>query len=87
MINKFFRILTVFIIINLLFSVFLYSWATNQDIGDLPSKPVDRFTSILFMNISTFTLTGASNKVKSKRIQILMSIYMLVVFAALISFT
>ena len=87
MINKFVRIFTLFTIINFLFSFFIYSWATNQDIGDLPSNPVDRFTSILFMNISTFTLTGSSKPVKSKRAQILMSIYMLVVFAALISFT
>jgi hypothetical protein len=87
MLRKFFRILSVFIIINIIFSGFLYSWATNQDIDNLPSKPIDRFTSILFMNISTFTLTGASHPVKSKRTQILMSLYMLIVFAALISFT
>lgn len=37
------------------------------------------------MNISTFTLTGASKPIKSKRAQILMSLYMLIVFATVVS--
>lgn len=83
--NRFSRIFTVFILLNIFFSLFVYSWATNEDIGELPSKPLDRFSSIFYMNISTFTLTGSSKPIKSKRAQILMSMYMLIVFSALVS--
>lgn len=83
--NRVFRIFTGFILLNILFSLFVYSWATNEDIGELPSKPLDRFTNIFHMNISTFTLTGSSKPIKSKKAQILMSLYMLIVFATLVS--
>ena len=82
--NAFAKLFSTFIAINLAFLLFIYSWATNQDIVGLPSKPVDRFTEIFFMNISIFTLTGSAKTIKSKRVQILMSLYMLFVFTALI---
>lgn len=83
--NRIFRILMGFILLNILFSLFVYSWARDEDIGELPSKPLDRFSTIFHMNISTFTLTGSNKPIKSKRAQILMSLYMLIVFATVVS--
>ena len=82
--KTFAKLFSTFIAINIVFSLFIYSWATDRDIVGLSSKPVDRFTEIFFMNISIFTLTGSTKTIKSKRVQILMSLYMLFVFTALI---
>ena len=73
--KTFSKLFSTFIAINLAFSLFIYSWATDRDIVGLSSKPVDRFTEIFFMNISIFTLTGSTKTIKSKRVQILMSLY------------
>lgn len=82
--KTFAKLLSTFIAFNIVFSLFIYSWATSQDIEGLSSKPVDRFTEIFFMNISIFTLTGSGKNIKSKRAQILLSLYMLLVFTAVI---
>ena len=82
--KTFAKLFSTFIAFNIVFSLFIYSWATNQDIVGLSSKPVDRFTEIFFMNISIFTLTGSGKTIKSKRAQILLSLYMLLVFTAII---
>ena len=82
--KTFAKLLSTFIAVNIMFSLFIYSWATDKDIEGLPSKPVDRFTEIFYMNISIFTLAGSGKTIKSKRVQILLSLYMLFVFTALI---
>jgi len=78
------HLFATFIAFNLVFSLFIFSWATGEDIEGLSLKPVDRFSEIFLMTISSFTLAGSTHRLKSKKIQFLMSLYMLFIFSALI---
>jgi hypothetical protein len=78
------HLFSTFFAFNIVFSFFIFSWATDEDIEGLSLKPLDRFSEIFLMNISTFTLAGCTHRLKSKKIQFIMSLYMLFIFSALI---
>lgn len=82
--NTFAKLFLYFIAFNVAFALFIFSWATDEDIEGLSLKPIDKFSEIFLMTISTFTLAGSTHRLKSKKIQYLMSLYMLFVFSALI---
>ncbi len=69
------------VLINLLFTAFLYSWVTDDDIVGLPSDAAGRFGSLFFFSISTFTSTGDGTvAAHSTRARMVLSTYMLGTF-------
>jgi hypothetical protein len=92
-INEFIRVFSVIVIVNILFSLFVLSWATDDDINGLPpllnknNNKSDRLISLFYFGISTFTTTGYGDVyAKSSRMKILMSLYMILVVSASASF-
>ena len=92
-IKEFIRVFSVIVIVNILFSIFVLSWATDDDINGLPpllnknNNKSDRLISLFYFGISTFTTTGYGDVyAKSSRMKILMSLYMILVVSASASF-
>ena len=93
-INEFIRVFSVIVIVNILFSIFVLSWATDDDINGLPpllnkngKNKSDRLIALFYYGISTFTTTGYGDVyAKSSRMKILMSLYMIIVVSASASF-
>jgi hypothetical protein len=97
-INEFIRVFSVIVIVNILFSIFVLSWATDDDINGLPpllnkndknnnNIISDRLITLFYYGISTFTTTGYGDVyAKSSRMKILMSLYMILVVSASASF-
>jgi len=100
-INEFIRVFSVIVIVNILFSIFVLSWATDDDINGLPPllnkngkndsnkyyNISDRLIALFYFGISTFTTTGYGDVyAKSSRMKILMSLYMILVVSASASF-
>jgi voltage-gated potassium channel len=52
------QLLVTLIIVNLIFSVFLYSWVTDDDIKNLPKEPRERFMALFYYTVTTSTSTG-----------------------------
>ena len=85
--KKFFISVRYVIIINLIFSLILYSFVTDDDLNNIPKRPVDRFISLFYFLITTFTTTGYGDiYAKSNRMKILISCYMIFVFSLTVSF-
>ena len=45
-------LLVLLLVVNVIFSAFLYSWVTDEDITNLPKKPSERFMALLYYNVS-----------------------------------
>lgn len=59
------------------FAAFLSTWVTDDDISGLPKGGVDRFMTLLYFSVTTFTSTGYGDIApKSKRARLVMSAYM-----------
>lgn len=87
------EILTIFtgsLLINIVFAIFLYSWVTDKDIENLPKEPLDRFLTLFFVAITSFTTIGFGEygnvRVQSRRLKIIITIYILLVFSGAASF-
>jgi hypothetical protein len=77
MISKIIKYLFYILIINIIFSLFLYYWATDNDIN-INKSGYSRFIDILYYSISTFTTTGYGDiYAKSNRMKIIISSYMI----------
>jgi hypothetical protein len=80
--------ISIFIIaVNVLLSLFLFLWATDDDINGLPNNNIDRFISLFYYSITTFTTTGFGDVyAKSNRMKLLSSLYMILIFSVTGSF-
>ena len=75
----------LFLIMNLVFSLFLYTWVTDNDISNLPKNKRERFMAILYFTITTSTSTGYGDIVpKSVRARIASSMLQVFMFAMII---
>jgi len=52
------QLIVLLLVVNVIFTVFLYSWVTDDDITNLPKKPSERFMALLYYNVTTSTSTG-----------------------------
>lgn len=52
------KLIITLLIVNVIFSAFLYSWVTDEDITNLPKKPKERFMAIFYYTVTTSTSTG-----------------------------
>ena len=84
------EVLTVFgtvVFVNFLFALFLFPWVTDEDISNLPKKGFDRFLTLFYFGIASFTTTGYGDVVaKSRRLKILIIIYILLAISGAASF-
>lgn len=52
------KLLAILLVLNVAFAAFLYSWATDDDISNLPKDPRERFAALLYFTVTTSTSTG-----------------------------
>ena len=73
--------------VNLAFTLFLFTWATDDDLNNIPKPSFSRFISLFYYSITTFTTTGYGDiYAKSNRMKIIVSLYMILVFSITVSF-
>jgi hypothetical protein len=79
------QLMILILIANLIFSLFLYSWVTDNDITNLPKNKRERFMAILYFSITTSTSTGYGDIVpKSVRARIASSMLQVFMFAVVV---
>jgi hypothetical protein len=65
------QLVVLLLVVNVIFTAFLYSWVTDEDITNLPKKPSERFMALLYYNVTTSTSTGYGDIVpKSTRARV-----------------
>jgi hypothetical protein len=73
-------------IFNVFLTLMLVFWVTDDDLNNLPKTWEDRFISIFYYLITTFTTTGYGDiYAKSSRMKLIISVYMIVVCALTVS--
>lgn len=78
---------TYILMINLFFTIILFAWVTDDDLNNIPKAWGERFVSIFYYLITTFTTTGYGDiYAKSVRMKLFISAYMLIVFSLTASF-
>jgi hypothetical protein len=66
------KLVAILLAINFAVAAFLYSWATDDDISNLPKEPKERFVALLYFTVTTSTTTGYGDVVpKSVRARML----------------
>ena len=81
------KLLLAALVVNGLFALMLYFWASNSDIGGLPASGWARFVALFYFGVTTFTTTGYGDLVaKSTRMRAVVAAYMILVFAGALSF-
>uniref|UniRef100_A0A6C0DFN1 Potassium channel domain-containing protein n=1 Tax=viral metagenome TaxID=1070528 RepID=A0A6C0DFN1_9ZZZZ len=77
---------TKFILFNIVYILFLFFWATDDDIKGLPKEPFSRLVSIIYFTITTLTTTGYGDITPvTPTAQLLVSIYMLFIFYLIVN--
>jgi hypothetical protein len=73
--------------VNILLSLFLFLWVTDEDLNGLPKNNQDRLISLFYYSITTFTTTGFGDVyAKSNRMKLVSCIYMVFIFSVTGSF-
>jgi len=81
------KVFGVALLVNFLFALFLFPWVTNEDISNLPNNGFDRFLTLFYFGIASFTTTGYGDVVaKSRRLKILIILYILLAVSGAASF-
>lgn len=70
------RIIGAALLINLAFTLFLYSWVSDEDISGLPSAPRDRLVALFYLSVALFTGTGGDMVPKTTRARVALTAYM-----------
>ena len=84
---EFVKVLKFILIINISFSLFLFTWVTDDDLYGLPKDGIQRYISLFYYSITTFSTTGFGDIYdKSVRMKLVISLYMIFVFAITTSF-
>lgn len=77
---------STFILYNICYILFLFFWASDNDIKGLPSHPIERLVSLFYYTVTTMTTTGYGDiTAVSPRARIIVSSYMLVNFYILVT--
>lgn len=87
------EVMTVFtaaLLINILFAAFLYPWVTEEDIENLPQDSWNRFLTLFFFSVTSFTTIGFGEygavHVKSLRLKMIITVYILLAISGAASF-
>ena len=82
-----YRLCLSILFINIIFSLLLLGWATDEDIHGLPSNLLDRYISLFYYGVSTITTTGYGDiYAKTSRMKLIISAYMILTMAGVVSF-
>ncbi len=82
------QILLALLVLCIGFAAVLYPWVTDDDISNLPKNPIDRFLSLVYFSVTTFTSTGYGDIApKSTRAKMILTAYMASAFAIVIYIT
>jgi CBS domain containing-hemolysin-like protein len=74
--------------VTIVFAAALYPWVTDDDISNLPKNPFERFVSLVYFSVTTFTSTGYGDITpKSTKARVAITIYMAVAFSIVIAYT
>jgi len=77
---------TKFILFNIIFILFLFYWASDDDIKGLPKESFSRLVSIIYFTVTTLTTTGYGDITPvSTSGQLLVTSYMLFIFYLIIN--
>ena len=77
---------TKFILFNILFILFIFYWATDDDIKGLPKDPFSRLVAIIYFTVTTLTTTGYGDiTATSPTAQLLVTSYMLFIFYLIVN--
>ena len=79
------KLVAILLVVNFVFAAFLYSWATDDDISNLPKDPKERFWALLYFTVTTSTSTGYGDIVpKSIRARMASSVLQLVMLVLIV---
>ena len=79
------QLLVILLVVNVIFSAFLYSWVTDEDITNLPKKPSERFMALFYYTVTTSTSTGYGDIVpKSTRARVASMAVQLIMFSLVV---
>ena len=85
-----FKVFSATILYNLVFTLFLYLWVTDDDIENLPKEPSEKAWTLFFVSVTSFTTIGfgeyGSVKIKSKRLKIGITFFILLGLSGAASF-
>lgn len=85
---SFVRVFTLLMGVTIVFAAALYPWVTDDDISNLPKNPFERFVSLVYFSVTTFTSTGYGDITpKSTKARVAITIYMAVAFSIVIAYT
>jgi voltage-gated potassium channel Kch len=75
-----------FILFNIIYILFIFLWATDDDIKGLPKEPFSRLVAIIYFTVTTLTTTGYGDITPiSPTAQLLVTSYMLFIFYLIIN--
>ena len=84
--NELLKCIFFIFVTNIIFAMFLFPWVTDDDLNNIPEQPLNRFISLFYYGITTFTTTGYGDIYpKSNRMKIIISFYMIIVFSITVS--
>lgn len=79
------KLVAILLAINFAVAAFLYSWATDDDISNLPKDPKERFAALLYFTVTTSTSTGYGDIVpKSVRARMLSSVLQIIMLVLVV---
>ena len=85
---SFARVFALLMGVTIVFAAALYPWVTDNDISNLPKNPFERFVSLVYFSVTTFTTTGYGDIApKSTKARAAITIYMAVAFSIVIAYT
>ena len=86
-ISEVLRCITYIFVFNFLVAAFLISWVTDDDLKNLPKPYVERFISVFYFLITTFTTTGYGDIYpESERMKLFATFYMILIMSLTGSF-
>jgi hypothetical protein len=81
------QVFGVVFLANFIFACLLFPWVTDEDITNLPKNGFDRFVTLFYFGIASFTTTGYGDvTAKSTRLKICITLYILLAISGAISF-
>lgn len=85
--NEIKKIFIFILSVNIILSLFLFLWVTDEDMNGLPKNNKDRLISLFYYSITTFTTTGYGDVyAKSNRMKLVSCLYMILMFSVTGSF-
>ena len=84
---NFLKIVAYIVVFNTVFTLALFGWVKDSDFHGLPKATLDRFVSLFYFGIASFTTTGYGDiYAVSMRLKLLMAFYMVIAMSLSVSY-